>query len=313
MTGSGGAEGRVYHLELRQFPHNVCRFNISEAELREQVLVPWAQEKWIEFGERKWSPHQATLTVLRGPRIPFGQLTMGRGWRTAQRDGEEVTEELLARVRGELAGGGGEVPGGAQGPAAVAPVAPADVPVAPGSGAGTAGTGVAQAAAGGRRVEEPRGGLARPGAAGTARARAHAAAPRLGARGGAQPGSGGERDARTSRRRGRVAAARAARRARTGQIRLQGGCAAHGGRRGHAAGTRYGELGMRGRGRRGGAAAGLIGTRAAASGRPSALIGPMRRVGAPLDLLGPGGRSSAGRAPGCGPGGRGFESPRSPL
>src|SRR5438270_754829 len=27
----------------------------------------------------------------------------------------------------------------------------------------------------------------------------------------------------------------------------------------------------------------------------------------------PGGRSSAGRAPGCGPGGRGFESPRSPL
>ena len=26
-----------------------------------------------------------------------------------------------------------------------------------------------------------------------------------------------------------------------------------------------------------------------------------------------GGRSSAGRAPGCGPGGRGFESPRSPL
>lgn len=99
MSESGGARDRVYHLELRQFPHNVCRFNVPEAELREQVLVPWAQEKWIEFGERKWSPHQATLTVLRGPRIPFGQLTMGRGWRTAQRSSEEVTEELLAEVR----------------------------------------------------------------------------------------------------------------------------------------------------------------------------------------------------------------------
>src|SRR4051794_35976349 len=31
-----------------------------------------------------------------------------------------------------------------------------------------------------------------------------------------------------------------------------------------------------------------------------------------IDSVPPGGRSSAGRAPGCGPGGRGFESPRSP-
>jgi hypothetical protein len=120
MTESGGAEDPAYHLELRQFPHNVCRFNISEAELREQVLVPWAQEKWIEFGERKWSPHQATLTVLQGPRIPFGQLTMGRGWRTAQRNSEEVTEELLAGVREELERGG------AGGPVEAAGVAPPD-------------------------------------------------------------------------------------------------------------------------------------------------------------------------------------------
>ena len=33
----------------------------------------------------------------------------------------------------------------------------------------------------------------------------------------------------------------------------------------------------------------------------------------PLDSRAPGGRSSVGRAPGCGPGGRGFESRRSPL
>ncbi len=116
MSAGESSEGSVYHLELRQFPHNMCRFNVTEQELRETILVPWAQERWVEFGERKWSPHQATLTVLRGPRIPFGQLTMGRGWRTAQRDGEDVTEELLSGVRGELArGGGGGAPAAAGG------------------------------------------------------------------------------------------------------------------------------------------------------------------------------------------------------
>jgi hypothetical protein len=81
----------------------MCRFNLSAQELRAVVLEPWAQERWIEFGERKWSPHQATLTVLEGPRIPFGQLTMGRGWRAAERGGREVTEEVLAAVGRELA------------------------------------------------------------------------------------------------------------------------------------------------------------------------------------------------------------------
>jgi hypothetical protein len=104
--GPGGDErgsgGSVYHVEMRQFPHNMCRFNLSLGELRAKILEPWAQEHWVEFGERKWSPHQATLTVLEGPRIPFGQLTMGRGWRTAQRSAREVTEELLETVRAEL-------------------------------------------------------------------------------------------------------------------------------------------------------------------------------------------------------------------
>jgi hypothetical protein len=81
----------------------MCRFNLSAQELRAAVLEPWVQERWIEFGERKWSPQQATLTVLEGPRIPFGQLTMGRGWRTAEREGREVTDELLAAVGRELA------------------------------------------------------------------------------------------------------------------------------------------------------------------------------------------------------------------
>ncbi len=89
----------MYHVELRQFPHNSNRFNLTERELRATILDAWARGEWIEFGERKWSPHQATLTVLEGPELPLQQLSMGRGWRNAKRQGRDVTEELLAADR----------------------------------------------------------------------------------------------------------------------------------------------------------------------------------------------------------------------
>jgi hypothetical protein len=85
----------MYHLELRQFPHNLCRFNLTERDLR-LILAPWVREKPLELGERKWSPHQATLTVLEGPQLELQQLSMGRGWRAAQREGEDVTERVMA-------------------------------------------------------------------------------------------------------------------------------------------------------------------------------------------------------------------------
>ncbi len=86
----------MYHVELRQFPHNSNRFNLTEGELRATILDAWARGEWIEFGERKWSPHQATLTVLEGPELPLQQLSMGRGWRNAKRQCRDVTDELLA-------------------------------------------------------------------------------------------------------------------------------------------------------------------------------------------------------------------------
>jgi hypothetical protein len=95
----------VYHVELRQFPHNFCRFNLTERQLNETILDAWAREEWVDFGERKWNPHQATLTVLDGPEIPVAQLSMGRGWRTAQRQGRDVTEQAIAAAR-QAAGAG---------------------------------------------------------------------------------------------------------------------------------------------------------------------------------------------------------------
>jgi hypothetical protein len=110
----------MYHVELRQFPHNFCRFNLTEQELREAVLDAWARGEWIEFGERKWNPHQAKLTVLEGPQIALERLSMGRGWHVAVREGKDVTEQLLATKHNvtdpdaeNVFAGGRERPGGA--------------------------------------------------------------------------------------------------------------------------------------------------------------------------------------------------------
>ena len=92
----------MYHVELRQFPHNMCRFNLTDGELR-TIVDPWAREKAVEFGERKWSSQTARITILEGPEMPLEQLTMGRGWRAAQRQSQDVTDAVLGSARQALA------------------------------------------------------------------------------------------------------------------------------------------------------------------------------------------------------------------
>ncbi len=92
----------MYHLELRQFPHNAWSFNLTEPELR-AVVDPWVRQQFVEVGERKWSPHQAKLTILEGPKLEVQQLAMGRGWRAAERQSEDVTERVLGAARDRAA------------------------------------------------------------------------------------------------------------------------------------------------------------------------------------------------------------------
>jgi hypothetical protein len=118
----------MYHVELRQFPHKHHRFNLGEQQLAE-MLVPWVHAQPIELGERKWSPQQATITVLEGPELEISALSMGRGWRSAEREGEDVTARVLASA--------GERRLEARGPGAtgLVPAAPGASP-APASAAG---------------------------------------------------------------------------------------------------------------------------------------------------------------------------------
>jgi hypothetical protein len=83
-------------VQLRHFPRNLCHFNMGAAELQSAILEPWAADRMFDLGDLRWDPRQARLTVLEGPRIPPDQLTMGRGWSTAKRQGRDVTAQLLA-------------------------------------------------------------------------------------------------------------------------------------------------------------------------------------------------------------------------
>lgn len=95
----------MFHLELRQFPHNHCQFNLTAEQLR-AITEPWASGDWVEVGERKWSPHQAQLKIIEGPPIAMHELSMGRGWRHVQRSGEDVTSRVLDAASASLANSG---------------------------------------------------------------------------------------------------------------------------------------------------------------------------------------------------------------
>lgn len=93
-----------YHVEIRDYPHNVNRFNMSGQEIG-AVLLAWAQERVFELGDQRWNPQTAEMTVIEGPEIPVSSLSLGRGWPTAVREGQDVTERVLAEARGAIVDG----------------------------------------------------------------------------------------------------------------------------------------------------------------------------------------------------------------
>src|ERR1700685_2045412 len=120
----------MYHVELRQFPHNHARFNLSDGDLV-ALIDPWVRERWVELGERKWIATQATITILEGPQLPVERISMGRGWRTEQREGQDVTERVLAAAKtaieqADQAPAPATAPAAAGGTASAAPAAALD-------------------------------------------------------------------------------------------------------------------------------------------------------------------------------------------
>ena len=90
----------MFHVELRQFPHQARVFNLTRSELDARILGPWASGAEVELDEHRFSPERARLTIYEGPELGADQRGLGRGWANATRQGEDVT----ARVLGEAAG-----------------------------------------------------------------------------------------------------------------------------------------------------------------------------------------------------------------
>ncbi|HEY4810968.1 MAG TPA: hypothetical protein VIH71_07925 [Solirubrobacteraceae bacterium] len=119
----------MYHLELRHFPHSAWRFNLSEQDLA-AIVQPWVREQVIDVGERKWSPHLAKLTILEGPKLDVTELSMGRGWRSAQRRSEDVTQRVLDAAKQSLQAAVAAAGGPAAAPVASVPAVVAPAPAA---------------------------------------------------------------------------------------------------------------------------------------------------------------------------------------
>jgi len=93
----------VFHVELRQFPHQARAFNLTPEELKARIVGPWVSGRSIELDDRRWSPERARLTIYEGPPLAADQLGMGRGWGNVTRAGEDVTGRLLAEASAAVA------------------------------------------------------------------------------------------------------------------------------------------------------------------------------------------------------------------
>lgn len=86
----------MFHVELRQFPHQARAFNLTREQLQARIVGPWTSGGAIELDDRRWFSDRAKLTIYEGPELSGDQLGLGRGWANVTRSGEDVTARLLA-------------------------------------------------------------------------------------------------------------------------------------------------------------------------------------------------------------------------
>lgn len=86
----------MFHVELRQFPHQARAFNLSREQLDARIVRPWVSDGAVELDDRRWSTDRAKLTIYEGPELPADQLGLGRGWANVTRAGEDVTADILS-------------------------------------------------------------------------------------------------------------------------------------------------------------------------------------------------------------------------
>lgn len=93
----------AFHVEIRRGFRHARAFNLSERELRDRVLLPWAHGAPVALGDREWDPAEAELRILEGPELDASRLALGQGWDSAERSAQDATERVLAAARRPVA------------------------------------------------------------------------------------------------------------------------------------------------------------------------------------------------------------------
>jgi hypothetical protein len=92
----------MYHVEIRDFPHNTHAYNLDQARLNAVLLDAWVRGEIFELGGREWIPARSKLTILEGEELPLHMLSMGRGWNNARHRSKDVTDQLLAGAKANI-------------------------------------------------------------------------------------------------------------------------------------------------------------------------------------------------------------------
>lgn len=82
-------------MEISNGFHRAREFNLDAGKLRATVLEPWVRGRMIALGDHDWEPRDSRLQILEGPELVNVDLSMGRGWSTAEKTGENVTRRLI--------------------------------------------------------------------------------------------------------------------------------------------------------------------------------------------------------------------------
>jgi hypothetical protein len=90
----------VYHVQIRD-GHEIARaFNLDLATVQRQFLEPLSGDRLFKYADKEWDPRRIRLTVLEGRKLHNSDMMIGRGWQSAEKDGTDVTAEVLAQGSG---------------------------------------------------------------------------------------------------------------------------------------------------------------------------------------------------------------------
>ncbi|HEX5928616.1 MAG TPA: hypothetical protein VFY48_04405 [Solirubrobacterales bacterium] len=83
-----------FHIEISSALEQARVLNVSEGELRRQILEPWVAGLPFGFDGHDWEPRESRLTILEGPELE-PQDGAEAAWAEALRAAEDVTRRML--------------------------------------------------------------------------------------------------------------------------------------------------------------------------------------------------------------------------